>query len=537
MAGLILQLRNLWGRLSRIQQMALIGVAGGAIVFTFIMLNMGGQQSYVTAFTNLDPKDSAATIEQLAADKIPYQTNSDGTTIKVPAANLADARLKLAAKGLPQGGAVGFELFDKTSFGVTDFVQHLNYQRALEGELGRTIGTLAQVENARVHIVVPKQELFVSQQKPATASVVLRMRAGRSLDDNALKGISHMIARSVEGLEEKNITVLDTTGRLLFDGGQGSTGAGLSSTQIEVQTKLEKGLESQAQTLLDQVVGANRSAVRVRADMDFSQEESLNETYTPGGAGNQGVPRSTAQVQETFSGTGSTSSQPGAAVNVAGARNTVGAGGGDSTYQRQETTTNYEVSKNVTKTVKSPGQLKRLSISVLLDGSISEADASGLRDAIGAAVGFDQKRGDQLVVTTAAFSGNQPETVTVMKPSPLAPMLEYARMAVPLLAALVVLFVLWRMSRSVSPKRPRTRVMDGQLALPAGALNAYQLAAAGGDELEDFDTVLLGKPQETPEQARRRTEISNRLSGLARSNPDSLVEIMHGWMSQDDKRK
>lgn len=555
LAPFLTRLRQLWSRLGRGQQMALIGLGGGALVFAFLFLNMGSKPVYVTAFTNLDAKDSSAAVDQLTADGIAYQVTPDGSTIKVPPDKLADARLKLAAKGLPQGGAVGFELFDKTSFGVTDFVQQINYQRALEGELSRTINTLAPVEGSRVHIVVPKQELFSSQQKPATASVVLRLRPGRSLDEGTLKGVSHMVARSVQGLDEKYITILDSTGRMLFDGGSDSAGvAGLSATQMDVQQKLEKGLESQAQSLLDRIAGPSRAAVRVKADMDFSQQEELSETFSGSGPNGQPLARSSSTVSESFTGQGGSSGAvPGTAANLPGT--TAGqnaAANGASQYQRTETTTNNELSKVVQRTTRAPGQLKRLSVSVVLDSSIPEADAVGLRDAVAAAVGMDQKRGDALVVTTAAFSGAGVDIPpAAVAATPADAITKYASIGVPAVAAIVVLFVVWRMSRGVSPKKVKEKnrkataqAADGQLAL-AGVTAGGAAPALAGDEsrplLEAGDKrSYLDMPwskQENPELVRRRQEIQERMTTLATSNPEAVVEIIHSWMAQDEVAK
>ncbi|MFN8559151.1 MAG: flagellar basal-body MS-ring/collar protein FliF [Dehalococcoidia bacterium] len=553
------QLRRLWARLGRTQRMALIGVAGGAAVFAILFLNVRATPTYVTAFTNLDPKDSNAAVEQLKAENIPHQVAADGTTIKVAPDRLADARMKLAAKGLPKDGAVGFELFDKTSFGVTDFVQHLNYQRALEGELSRTITSLANVESARVHIVVPKQELFVSQQKPATASVLLKLRGARSLDENALRGIAHLVSRSVEGLDEKYISIVDGSGRTLFDGGSLSeAGVGLTATQMDMQRKLEKGIETEVQTLLDRVAGPNRAVVRVKADMDFSQQEQLSETYAPGGANNQGVTRSSSSVQETFNGeAGSGATAPGTAANLPGVRAAQAGASGPTQYQRTETTTNFEVSKSTQRTVRNAGQIKRLSVSVLLDSSISQQDALGLRDAVAAAAGIDQARNDQLVVTTAAF-GNAatPDAVPAAPPAVTDLVSRYAPIGAPLVAALFVLLVVWRMSRSVTPKQPRlkARTLAQQptlapamaAALPTGgaalATAAIDAGGVGGQLPAPEGTLMLAEPtprrSENPEQTRRRKEIHDRMTNLAQTNPEAVAEIIHSWIAQDDgKRK
>ncbi len=545
----IAQLRQLWGRLSRTQQLAVIGIAAGALVFSFIYLRMSGQQTYVVAYTNLDPKDSSAVADQLKANNIPYQVTPDGSTVKVPPANLADARLKLAAKGLPQGGAVGFELFDKTSFGVTDFQQNVNYQRALEGELTRTINTLSQVANSRVSIVVPQNQLFVQDQKPATASVLLQMRPGNTLDGGQLKGIAHLIARSVEGLDEKNITIVDDSGKLLWDGGATDDGvSGLTTTQIDMEHKVEQGIETNLQSLLDKVAGPNRSAVRVKADLDFSQQQTSSETFQPQANG-QGVQRSSSSVTESFAGAGQGGSAgtAGAASNVPGVRAgaTPAAGGsGNSAYQHTETTTNYEISRTTTQSTVPPGQIKRLSVSVLLDSSISADDAAALRDSLAAAAGIDQNRGDQIVVSTASFSAAQTNALPAPKTSLFDLIGKYAKVAVPVLVALIILIVIWRMSKSVGPARPGSAlVLATQGALPAGAAaQAYALNAGGGENaLPGADGQrMLNEPQIPPEQAemtRRRNEVTERMTNLANANPEALVEIIHDWMSQDDRRR
>lgn len=540
------QLRQLWARLSRTQQVALIGIGVGALVFAFMFMRMGGSQTYVTAFTSLDPKDASAVTDQLKADKIPYQVTPDGTTVKVPSANLADARMKLAAKGLPQGGQVGFELFDKTSFGVTDFVEHLNYQRALEGELARTIDSMDQVQGSRVHIVVPQQQLFASQQKPATASVMLQLRPGRTLDESTLKGVSHLVARSVEGLDEKDITIVDSSGKLLFDGGSTDAGAGLTATQLDVEKKQEQGVQAQVQAMLDKVVGPSKSAVSVKADMDFSQQETNTETYAPGGPNDQGVVRSTQSAQENFTGTGAAAAQPGVAPNDPNVRSAAaGATGGNSTYQRQDNTTNYEVNKTTQKTVESPGRVKRLSVSVMLDSSVSQQDAAGLQNAIAAAAGIDQKRGDQIVVTTAAFNGAKPDQVLALpKPGMLDMLMKYGRLVVPLLAALLVLFFIWRMSRGVKTKLLPASVMVQTPALAAAgaaeAAYAFTAAQANAPLDEVARTQRLAAPALTPQNAelvRRRKEIQDRMTDLATANPDAMAEIIHSWMSQDNRKR
>jgi flagellar M-ring protein FliF len=533
------QIKRLWRRLSRMQQVALVAVGVGAVVFVFLMLRMNGSPPYAVAFTNLDPKDAAAAGDALKAAGIPYQVTPDGSTIKVPEDKLATARLKLAAKGLPQGGSVGFELFDKTSFGITDFEQNVNYQRALQGELERTIDTLQQVAASKVNIVLPKQALFVSQQKPATASVLLQFRPGQSLDAASLKGLAHLVARSVEGLDEKNITILDSTGKLLYDGGQAEGAvAGLSTTQLELEQKVEDGIAGNVQSMLDRVVGPNKSAVRVHADLDFSQTETTSQTFNPADVNkNTGIPRSSQSTTETYNGPGQAGLQNGTTPNLPPPAATTPVAGQPYQYSRTDTTTNYEIDNTTSKTTTVPGQVKRLSVSVLLDSSISDQDAQGLRDAIAAAAGIDQRRGDQLVVTTASFAPQQ-NLLPAKKQGLFGDLGQYLKIAMPLLAALLVLIVIWRLSRSAQPRRlPEARIAP-QPALPAGQAQAAYAWAVAAQDREALGGAGAGRAleegsPEALEAARRRQEIIDRMTSLANAKPEAIAEILHGWMAAD----
>jgi flagellar M-ring protein FliF len=532
--------KRLWGRLSHMQQAGLVCVTVGAVVFAFLMLRLSGPQPYVVAFTNMDPKDAAASADALKAAGVAYQVTPDGTTIKVPQSSLADARLKLAAKGLPQGGSVGFELFDKTSFGVTDFVQNVNYQRALEGELQRTIDTLNQVAASKVNIVVPQAALFVSQQKPATASILLQFRPGQTLDAASLKGLSHLVARSVEGLDEKDITILDSSGKLLYDGNQADdTVAGLSTTQLELEQKVEQQKSADIQSMLDSVVGAGKSAVRVQADLDFSQTETTSQNFNPTDVNKgTGVVRSSQSTSETYNGPGQSGQQNGTTPNLPPGRTATPVPGQPYQYNKTDSTNNYEINSSTSKVTTGPGTVKRLSVSVLLDSTISDADAQGLQNAIAAAAGIDTKRGDQLVVTTATFA-KQNLTLPTTKVSTLSGLSSYLTIAGLAVAALLVLIVVWRLSRSAQPKRAGDARVLAQPALTSGqAQAAYAWAAVPGGAEGALDGPPRGSALDEPsleaqEAARRRQEITDRMSNLATANPDAIAEILHGWMATD----
>jgi len=236
---------------------------------------------YRVLYSNLSEGDAAAVVSKLKEMKIPYRLEGAGHSILIPAGQVYETRLQLATSGLPQGGGIGFEIFDRTNIGMTDFVQHLNYQRALQGELSRTINQFSEVETSRVHLSLPRKSLFVEDQKEARASVILKLKQGRSLGRSQVQGIVHLVASSAEGLNPTNITVVDTQGHLLSEPGDSDPMARLGQSQWEFKTNLEKTLEKRVQTMLEKAVGENRVIVRVSADLDFKQIEETEETFDP----------------------------------------------------------------------------------------------------------------------------------------------------------------------------------------------------------------------------------------------------------------
>ncbi|MBX6341756.1 MAG: flagellar M-ring protein FliF, partial [Thermomicrobiaceae bacterium] len=218
-----------WGRLSSNQRLAIIAVLVTAAIAGTLLMVMRPPQRYETAFSGLASDDAAAIVDDLRSQGIPYELSGDGSTIRVPADKVADVRLSAASKGLPKGGGTGFELFDKTSFGITDFAQRVNYQRAIEGELQRTIDHIDAVAQSRVHVVIPEESLFTDQQQPTTAAVVLDLKPGRELTDAQIKGITHLVSSAVPGLKPENLTVVDSAGNPIWSGDQGTANSGVGN--------------------------------------------------------------------------------------------------------------------------------------------------------------------------------------------------------------------------------------------------------------------------------------------------------------------
>ncbi len=376
------------------------------VVGILIMVYVAGNIEYRVLFSNLGTEDAGAIVAKLKEKKIPYQLSDSGNSVLVPADKVSELRLELASSGLPQGGGVGFEIFDNKTLGVTEFVQQLNYQRALQGELARTINGLDEIQHSRVHIVIPKKSLFTEDQTKPTASVIVKLKAGRSLRPAQIDGIVHLVASSVEGLNPADVMVVDNTGKVLSKIQDDAKLGRLSNSQADYQRGFERDLTSRVQSMLEKVVGEGKAVVRVSADLDFRVVEQMEEKYDP----ESPVIRSQQRLNERSGPAGGEAPASGAAaLNAQGAR-------AQSKQEKSDEITNYEISKTVNKTVMPVGEIKKMSIAVLVDGNYvknakgeeeyqarSKKELADLEDLVKKSAGFDAKRDDQIVVTNIPF--------------------------------------------------------------------------------------------------------------------------------------
>ncbi|WP_305045785.1 flagellar basal-body MS-ring/collar protein FliF [Geoalkalibacter sp.] len=392
--------------LKRKLSFAAVGLASLLLFGLIIFSARGGD--YRLLYSNLDAADAGAVVAWLKENRVPYRLENEGRSIYLPADKVYEARLELAGAGIPQGGGIGFELFDKQSFGMTDFAQKVNYQRALQGELARTIANLSLVEGARVHLALPEKRLFREQQKEASASVILKLVPGRTPNEGQIQGIVHLVASSIEGLEPKNITVIDSTGRVLSkkpgDGIEGPMTPGM----LDHQSRVERSLEERAQSLLDRALGPGNSMVRITAQLDFSQVEKTEELFDP----NRSAVRS-EQVMEEKSGQSPAGGIPGVESNLDGGALSLG---GATSNTRSEETTNYEISKVVSRTVGPVGALRNVSVAVLVSDRPAPPGSEGpafvprndnellsIENMVAGALGLDRNRGDQIKVVSMPF--------------------------------------------------------------------------------------------------------------------------------------
>ena len=378
------QKRNATIRLDHLDLQQKIGVAVGVAALFALIAGAwlwGQTPDYRVLYSNLSDRDGGSIIESLQQMNIPYKFAEGGGALLVPTGQVHEARLKLASQGLPKGGSVGFELMENQKFGITQFAEQVNYQRAMEGELARSVQTIGAVAAARVHLAIPKPSVFVKEQLKPSASVVLSLQGGRLLDSAQVSAIVHLISSSVPELSAKNVTVVDQNGTLLSANHGGTSSDGLDANQLKYVQQVEQGYIRRIEALLTPLLGANNIRAQVSADIDFSRIEQTSESYKPNQNPAENVVRS-QQTSEAMSGSGlNAGGVPGALTNQppvpatapivagAGATGANAAGNANLSSLQKDSTINYEVDRTIRHTVLPVGSIKRLSVAVVVNGS------------------------------------------------------------------------------------------------------------------------------------------------------------------------
>jgi flagellar M-ring protein FliF len=540
------QLPEVWRGLGRMKQMVIVGVGLLCVISVVVMLSWAKTPDYATLFSNLSTDDAAAITASLDESKTPYELASGGTAIKVPSEIVYKTRLDLASAGLPQGGGVGFEIFDKTNFGMTDFLEQVNYQRALEGELGRTIDELSPVEQSRVHIVIPQDSLYTDQKKETTASVLLKLKPGQQLKDDQVRGISQLVSSSVEGLKPENLSIIDSNGRVLSDAVAGSSDSGqATSGQLEAQTAFETNLEGRIQGMLDKVLGTGMSTVQVKTDINWDKIDSTTQTYSPNDL--QPQVRSSQVVTETYNELppeaggvpGTQSNLPTYQGVITSSSSNMGA------YQKSDSTTNYELSNSVETISKAPGGIKKMSVAVVVDSgkNASSSQIADITKLVSAAAGVDTTRGDVIAVSSLPFNRDSIEA-DLKSMQDAAQFDKYmslgkvGAMALGPVLLLVLLFMLTRRGKSKQMRGGKQLKGGGkrpQLAGPAaaGALGGnVDITMSAIAQAEEKPPPSFPKPiQEDPQHKFIREQVTN----LAKMQPEAVADMIKSWQHEDGR--
>jgi flagellar M-ring protein FliF len=534
-------------RLSTTQLVTLCATFVGVVALTIGSAWYLNAPEYRVLYSDLSAESASQVVDKLTADKVEYRLADGGRTVLVPADQLDRLRLSFAGEGVPVSGRMGFEIFDRTAFGQTEFLEHVNYGRALEGELARTIETLAEVQSARVHIARARESLFGSREQPAKASVVLTLKSNRKLAPSAAQAITALVAASVEGLRPEQVVVLDSFGRALARG-EASEDEALASADLEAQQKFERDMAARVVALLEPVVGVDRVRVNVSARLHPDSQEQTEEIWDP-----NPVVRSRQLTTE--------SSQAPRAEGIAGSRAnlppvvqpdgqegpavvpaaTTGAGAG---LTRSAEVTNYEVGRVTRHTVRARGELASLSVAVLVDDEVTTtvgedgtpsvsrrprdaAEMQKLQNLVAAAVGIDAERGDQITVENITFGGDP-----VAAPPALSLWTRIGGHAGPLGRGAVVLLIVALVLLLVV--RP---VITRVLPLPAATL--------------EEETAQVGLPQQLPRTVediegeieaqldaealegidRRKPVLTRRVVSMASAEPANAAKLVRSWLA------
>ena len=427
------QLKATFQNLSRGKQITLVTLILGSFAGCIFLMSWSGKSEFHPLFSKLNPEDAGIILTKLKEQKIEYRIASNGTTILIPQEHIYETRMKMASDGLPQGSGVGFEIFNETKLGMTEFAQNVNYQRALQGELSRTINRIGEIESSRVHIVLPEKSLFVEDEELATASVALHLQAGKWLNQNQIKGIVHLLSSSVARLSPENVTIVDQNGKLLAGLKNDSTFGNLSSNQLEYQARVEKSLENRVRTMLESALGEGKAIVRLSCSFDFKSQEKTEELYLPDNRvvrSEQALNESTSSPELAPQGVpGIRSNIPGDAMtkeqNQSAARASI--------FQKNDRTVNYEIGKVVSHIKEPVGEMTRVSIAVLVDGSYQRAEKEDgkvdwdyiprtademqkFENIVKRAVNFNEERGDEVEIINIPFES----TKLALKEEPVA---------------------------------------------------------------------------------------------------------------------
>ncbi|MDZ7857640.1 flagellar basal-body MS-ring/collar protein FliF [Sphaerotilus sp.] len=544
-------------RFSALPPMRKALLAGGLLLFLALVglsAVWSSRPDYRVLFSNLNDKDGGAIVAQLSKMNVPYRFSEGGGAVLVPADQVHDVRLKLAQTGLPKGSTVGFELMDNARFGTTQFQERLNFQRGLEGELVRSITALSAVESARVHLALPNQNGFFRDQQKPSASVLLTLYGGQTLERAQIAGIVHLVSASVPELSPKSVSVLDQSGAMLSDSGDGA-GGGLDSNQVQHVARVEALYTKRILDILEPIVGRDNLRAQVTAELDFSQSESTTEEFKPNQGGVPAAVRS-AQVSENGAGgaggllasgvPGAATNQPQAAASapINGAAQTLqtaqaGQGGALGAGGRRDAVTNYEIDKTVRVVRAATGGVRRLTVAVVVNHR-STTDKKGQTQSqplapeeidklvalVQETVGFSKERGDSVKVINAPFRA---PTQDKLEPLPLwkqPETLEMVRtLAVPLVLGLLGLALVFGVIRPVLrdirvDKELETAKLTGQLNTVVDDVTDLP-ALSGGDAL-----VALPAPVVELSESDKRLEAVRQ---MVRTNPASVARILRGW--------
>jgi flagellar M-ring protein FliF len=519
-------------KLNAKQKLILIGGVVLTMVLLALLLFILNEPNYTTLYSGLSQEDASKVIEYLGNQKIQYKIDDNGQTIKVPKEKVYEMRLALAGKGIPSSGVIGYEIFDKTTMGMSEFMQKLNFKRALEGELARTIQQQEGIVAARVHISIPQKTIFKEEEKSPTASVVLKLRASSAPTKENIQSIVNLLCGSIEGLQPGKVSIIDTKGRILNNEGEDGPLAFASSKQYEIKKSVENYLVKKAQSILDNIVGVGNAMVQVNADLNFDQVEKTMENYDP---------ESQVAISEQTTKT-----------------NNQGKIKNDTTAASNENTlTNYEISKTIEKVMSSSGNIKRLSVAAVINDLAKEVKKGDkkeivyeprqpeqikkLEDLIKNAVGLDPQRNDQFSIVNIPFETKMNENTTDEGSTGALPDAnQYVNLVLIVVAIIASLFVL----KSLMKRLKNEKIVIGTINPGNFAMAANTAALPAAAQPVQMNQIIAKKKRgmmqlgdiedEISEEAMLKKSQQERIVNYVTKNPMDAAKLINAWMHEDE---
>ena len=532
LSKLFAQLRDIWGQLGATQRLNVAAATFVLVAGLCVLAFWSSRADYGLLYGGLSDAEAAKVIAALDDAKVPYKTGTGGGSILVPADKVYQMRMQLAGRGIPSGDGVGFEIFDKANFGISDFVQRANYSRAIEGELARTISQIDEVESARVMIVMPENRLLLDKDTYPTASVFVHVRGNSQLEQQSINSIRFLVANSVEGLKPNHVSVVDNLGNVLSENSDDDSLTGLTSTQLVARRNLEQYLAKKAQDMLDKVLGPGQAIVRVSADINYDTLTRSDVKYDPD---SQVIQTQTKDDQNTDSSTTSSTTP----VGIAGNTSTNASQGGpapiNSTQNRNTTSTiEYDINKTTSDLVETAGGIKRLTASVSIAAQVqgtgdarkvvprTPEEIEKLRSVVASAVGIDTTRGDSIALEELQFNNDFATEVTheLDQQQKQDFWWDLARNSTYPALAVVVFVILLRLLS-------RTPVQDIPLGVPVGRLMAHN-GNGNGNGNGHGNGGKFGDPYDAPPGV-VTVEVLNR---LIKENPANMTQAIRDWMNK-----
>ena len=526
------------------QSIGLLIAAAAMVALVFGMWTWGKTPDYRVLYGNLSDRDGGAIMESLQQMNVPYKFSEGGGALLVPADRVHEVRLRMASQGLPKGSVAGFELMENQKFGTSQFLEQMNYQRALEGELARSMQTLASVQSARVHLAIPKPSVFVKEQQQPGASVVLTLHPGRTLDNSQINGIVHLISSSVPNMPAKNVTVVDQSGALLSTLKEGNAGQ-MDATQINYVRQIEQAYISRIEAIIAPLVGATNVRAQVTADIDFAQTEQTAESYKP----NQDPKESTVRSQQTTASTNSggqnASGVPGALSNqppvpatapiVTPSSSVAAAASGGTTSSLKESTTNYEVDRTIRHTKLPVGSIKRLSVAVVLNHRIitdkngkksskplTDSETAQITALVKDAMGFNVSRGDSLNVLNSAFNV---EKEVVTPEAPLWKQPEMIALAKDILKYLLITGIgLYLILGVIRPALRNVAAAAAAARAATSNVNTHQATTSNPGTTQPAEQQVIHPYEKNLEIAKN----------IAVQDPKIVASVVQGWVNKNE---